>query len=888
MKSKIRDSLLYTILIEPKKLVWHAVARVIQSIVRMDADEDKWPELLGFLRKSLRSTDNRNREVGIYCIYVLWDVLPRNILDTTDSSYVLLEQLLVDRDNLSTRVTTLMVLQKIAETVEQRDKTSIEAFRRIVPTMVDILEQCIQENDEENANHAFQVFDILMTLAAYRVLNALATNISPQQVYTTVMPFVISYMQNPNPCQRRCSVMALSVILEGCVEYVRPSLDEILTLICHGLQDPAIPVRRAACTALSVLAENFPRSIADHYRILLPPILHLMDDPNSNVLKAACTTIDMILKELHGQSIEHFATLIEKLTFLLDHASSCIMDTVINTIGETARQAGRELRPYFDSIWPRLRYYLTLKDSNGTLQFYCPTVATLCVIIETVGLDTLHTSYQDMMDLVIEQTRSQCPSMRKSSYLFLGTAARTLGPNFTPYLPAVVSPLLACCRLEEGETHYQTDDTIEISFKEDINEEEPMTLNFDFSLATEKCIALKTLGKLCTYQPSEFMPYLEQSVNEILRLLHHVIDDVRRTAVAVLFSFLRSCNAMSNTSAFEAGAESHPLDKSPVLLRLTRTIIHAIIPLWRHEEDKATVTQICRGLAGTVENTRAYFVMTDLDEIIRLTGDIFERRLVCLQTCDTDEDSEDDEYSAEYSEEESASLLVGTAAHLVSRMAKSFGPDFSPKFAKLLPLILSYCTEKNCPFERSNATRCISECILGTREVPITHTEFILSMLIRNCDDTSSAVRGEGAFGLGALATYAPVDLSIRYPDIFAALDPIIHGASSSPIEIDYALGAIARLILACPGCVPLDRVLPAFIHALPVKVKYEENEVIFDCLFKLLQSNHPTAFAQLPQLVRVFSEVLSDEQQLSHSTRAYLVELIQALNVQFPELRVN
>jgi hypothetical protein len=74
-----------------------------------------------------------------------------------------------------------------------------------------------------------------------------------------------------------------------------------------------------------------------------------------------------------------------------------------------------------------------------------------------------------------------------------------------------------------------------------------------------------------------------------------------------------------------------------------------------------------------------------------------------------------------------------------------------------------------------------------------------------------------------------------HYPTMLNALSPLFNN-QTIPNTVDNAAGAIARLILAHPNSVPLDQVLPTFTNALPLKADFEENQAVFDCIFKLFE----------------------------------------------------
>jgi hypothetical protein len=73
---------------------------------------------------------------------------------------------------------------------------------------------------------------------------------------------------------------------------------------------------------------------------------------------------------------------------------------------------------------------------------------------------------------------------------------------------------------------------------------------------------------------------------------------------------------------------------------------------------------------------------------------------------------------------------------------------------------------------------------------------------------------------------------------LLTALSPLFNN-QTLPNTTDNAAGAVARMIIAHPEAVPLDQVLPVFINALPLKADYEENQPVFECIFKLFGANN-------------------------------------------------
>src|SRR5690554_4869151 len=95
-------------------------------------------------------------------------------------------------------------------------------------------------------------------------------------------------------------------------------------------------------------------------------------------------------------------------------------------------------------------------------------------------------------------------------------------------------------------------------------------------------------------------------------------------------------------------------------------------------------------------------------------------------------------------------------------------------------------------------------------------------------------------------------------------------------------------MLMKHPGVVPVEEVLPIFVGALPLKSDFEENEPVYTFLFGLLQEQNAWLFNNISQLLAIFIQVLSSPDELKPHTRQQMVEIIKALNSQFPALNIG
>ncbi|KAF9306468.1 hypothetical protein BGZ91_008568, partial [Linnemannia elongata] len=377
VRTNTKAKLLEIILNEQEPLPRHSTARVIATVGRIEIPANTWNELLAFLFQCSNGANAGHREVGVYVIYAIFE----------------------DPESQIVRITTVQALGKMADFIEEDQKDEIAMFSELVPHMVNVLQQCLNDSDEESAAKCFDVFDTLLLLEipilskhvqnliqfflsiganktfepvmrvqalsfimwaivykktkiqrlklvgpmiqqlmpiaaeeepedsdedsparlAFKVINTLATNLPPQQVFPVALEGILAYMANADPLFRKAAMVTLAVLVEGSVDFIRPKFNELLLIVCAGLQDPEANVRRAACMALSSFAEEFDE-VAENHATLLPLVFNLMNEPTPEITKQACNALDAILEGLGENILQYLAELMQKLLIMLDNA----------------------------------------------------------------------------------------------------------------------------------------------------------------------------------------------------------------------------------------------------------------------------------------------------------------------------------------------------------------------------------------------------------------------------------------------------------------------------------------------------------------------------------------------------------------------------------------
>ena len=89
---------------------------------------------------------------------------------------------------------------------------------------------------------------------------------------------------------------------------------------------------------------------------------------------------------------------------------------------------------------------------------------------------------------------------------------------------------------------------------EDLDDEKLLEVNS--AIAVEKEIAADTIGMICQYTGTYFLEYVETSTLQLLELLEHYYEGIRKSAVDSLLQILQSFYTLSNPPKWTPGLPS--------------------------------------------------------------------------------------------------------------------------------------------------------------------------------------------------------------------------------------------------------------------------------------------------------------------------------------------
>lgn len=274
-----------------------------------------------------------------------------------------------------------------------------------------------------------------------------------------------------------------------------------------------------------------------------------------------------------------------------------------------------------------------------------------------------------------------------------------------------------------------------------------------------------------------------------------------------------------------------------------------------------------------------------LDKIATLAIEILEKKSLCQQDPDGDDQPAVDTDSSEYE-----AALISNAADVFGAMASVLGPDFAQAFDRVLPLIANYAGPKRISSERSMAIGSLGEIIVGLKAGVTPFTNALLEIISRGLQDEEADVRSNSAFAAGVLIQNSEQDLSQHFPALLGVLQPFFNVPEHSAPPVynarDNAAGAIGRMIIKNAAAVPVDQVIPLIVSVMPLQFDPLENRAVYGAIFALFRSNPASLEPHLEHLLRAFAYNLAPEHEdeTTDETRAELRALVDHLKSSVPD----
>ncbi|PKY03240.1 ARM repeat-containing protein [Aspergillus campestris IBT 28561] len=338
-KPQIREQLLRSSMGESEPLVRHSIARIISAVAKVDLNDGEWAELPNFLIQAGGSGNKDERGVGIYILFTILETLGEGFEEKFQDLFNLFGKTICDPESEEVRVNTLLALSKLAMHLDSdEDEAPVKAFQQLVPPMVAVLKDSIDQQNEDRVMQAFEVFQTLLgcdpALLTVHLkdlvvfMNEIAANTNgDEDTRTQAISFLMQCVQYRKlkiqgmRMGEQLTLTALHIVTElgddeeddditparsalGMLDMLSQSLPPsqvvvpLLQALGQYFNNSNPDYRRAGIMALGMCVEGAPDFISTQMKEIFPMVLQLLADPEPKVRQASLHTVARLADDL--------------------------------------------------------------------------------------------------------------------------------------------------------------------------------------------------------------------------------------------------------------------------------------------------------------------------------------------------------------------------------------------------------------------------------------------------------------------------------------------------------------------------------------------------------------------------------------------------------------
>ncbi|KAJ6011748.1 hypothetical protein N7499_013278 [Penicillium canescens] len=262
-KPQIREQLLRSTMGESSSLVQHSIAQIISAVAKIDLNDGEWADLPNILLQAGNGGNQAERAVAIYILFTILDTIGEGFEEKFSDLFSLFNKTIRDPESAEVRINTMLSLSKLAMHLDsEEDEAPVKAFQDMVPAMVAILKDSI---DQQEDGHVMQTFEVFQTLLGcdpalltvhlkdlVMFMNQISANTEvDEDVRTQAISFLMTTIQ-----YRKLKVQGMRI---G-EELTRTALQIVTELGDTALGDDDITPARSALGLLDMLSQSLPPS----------------------------------------------------------------------------------------------------------------------------------------------------------------------------------------------------------------------------------------------------------------------------------------------------------------------------------------------------------------------------------------------------------------------------------------------------------------------------------------------------------------------------------------------------------------------------------------------------------------------------------------------------
>jgi hypothetical protein len=449
-KALVRQHLVEATMKETDTKTLHAEARVIAAIASLDLADGEWPDLLPALFNLAVNGEVAQREVTSYIIMSVLEAGPAIFENDLQKPLELFSHTIRDPQSAEVRINTMAAIGSILNLIEpDEDEASVTAVHSLIPPMVDVLKDCVQREDEEKIQAAFEVFQQFLAyesqlLGPYlkdlvQLMIDLAANTdADDDVRSQALAFLTQTVHYRRMKIQAIKDMGSQLTLKSMV---------ILTEIDDDEDEEEMTPARSALALLDALAHDLPP------RQVLVPLLDAFPkfatSPEPGYRKAGILALGDCVEGAPDFVSSQLKPILPHVINLLNDADAGVRHTALVGLARLAEEVAEDLAPEHEALMTALARNLQAamadtsdpkqaKKNTGIIRSVCGALDSLS---EGLDADVMKLYAGELVGNIGVLVNHEDFKVKTAAAGALGAIAGSLGEEFKPYFEKTMQVL---------------------------------------------------------------------------------------------------------------------------------------------------------------------------------------------------------------------------------------------------------------------------------------------------------------------------------------------------------------------------------------------------------------------------------------------------------------
>ncbi|GBE80930.1 Importin subunit beta-3 [Sparassis crispa] len=359
---------------------------------------------------------------------------------------------------------------------------------------------------------------------------------------------------------RHAGLMAIAAIAEGTNKVMVHELDKLVDLVTPMFADQHPRVRFAACQCIGQLCTDLEAVIQERFhQQIFGALIPTLEAPEARVHAHAAAALINFCEGVECETlIPYLDPIVERLLKLLHPGADStktpkryVQEQVITTLAMVADASEATFAKHYAAIMPLLLNVLRNANTSEYRKLRVKAMECAGLIAIAVGRDIFRQDANTFIEQLMRIQNSPVdPGDTMLSHYMIATWAKVcqaMGPEFEPYLPVVMPPLLVAAGTKPDVSLYEEDHVPEEKDGWETLSMDGQHVGIKTSAIEEKCQAFETLMIYCSTLGARFAPYMPQTLELVLPSLRFIFHEGVREACSMLVPMLLACGKSSGT-----------------------------------------------------------------------------------------------------------------------------------------------------------------------------------------------------------------------------------------------------------------------------------------------------------------------------------------------------